>query len=276
MSPSCNDRGQAAHAGAASVAAVPRVGQAREWASFEDPAEDRTWLVDVGFLASPWHCLFGQGCQGVLTAPAPELEQGCCSYGAHFTGESDVARVEAEAARLTAKQWQHRALAMRRGIVRRTKRAITTRMVDGACIFLNRPGFAGGSGCALHRAALEEGRRPLELKPEVCWQLPLRREDTTDLHGHVTSMLGPWERRHWGEGGQEFAWWCSEAPEAFAGAEPVYRSLRDELIEMCGTEVYALVAAYLDGRSGVLLPHPALRRRRPGPHSGAPSSSASS
>ncbi|MDA8295771.1 MAG: hypothetical protein M0004_04130 [Actinomycetota bacterium] len=255
---------------------MPGVGQAREWASFEDPSEDRTWLVDIGFLASPWRCLFGQGCQGVLTAPAPELEQGCCSYGAHFTGEDDVARVEAEAARLTAEQWQHRAIALRRGVVRRTKRAITTRMVDGACIFLNRPGFAGGSGCALHRAALEAGRRPLELKPEVCWQLPLRREDTNDPHGHVVSMLGPWERRHWGEGGEEFAWWCSEAPEAFAGAEPVYRSLRDELVEMCGNEVYALVAAYLDERCGVLLPHPVLRGARRRRHSGAPSSSASS
>ena len=48
--------------------------------------EKRQWQIDVTFLASSWRCIFGQGCQGVLTEPAPELVQGCCSYGAY---ESD-------------------------------------------------------------------------------------------------------------------------------------------------------------------------------------------
>ena len=59
---------------------------AHEWVSFDDPDEERTWLFDVTFLASAWTCIFGHGCQGVLTGPTPELVQGCCSYGAHFTG----------------------------------------------------------------------------------------------------------------------------------------------------------------------------------------------
>ncbi|MGH9296338.1 MAG: hypothetical protein ACRD0B_13480, partial [Acidimicrobiales bacterium] len=59
---------------------------AREWLSFEDSSEDRTWMVDVSFLESGWCCIYGNGCQGVLTEPAPELAQGCCSYGAHLTG----------------------------------------------------------------------------------------------------------------------------------------------------------------------------------------------
>ena len=58
---------------------------AHEWVSFEDAEEMRTWVFDVTFLASRWTCIFGRGCQGVLTGPAPELVQGCCSYGAHFT-----------------------------------------------------------------------------------------------------------------------------------------------------------------------------------------------
>jgi len=29
-----------------------------------------------------------------------------------------------------------------------------TRVIDKTCIFLNRPGFEGGAGCALHLAAL--------------------------------------------------------------------------------------------------------------------------
>ena len=46
-----------------------------EWVSFDDLEEERTWVFDVTFLTSNWKCIFGEGCQGVYTAPAPELEQ---------------------------------------------------------------------------------------------------------------------------------------------------------------------------------------------------------
>jgi len=136
-----------------------------------------------------------------------------------------------------------------------------TRLVEGACIFLNRPGFPGGAGCALHRAAIEGGGRPIDLKPDVCWQLPLRLEDVTDDGGHVTSTVGQWDRRHWGDGGAEFHWWCTEAPEAFGASSPVYRTMGDELVELCGAPIYRLLVGYLETRSGaVALPHPVLRR----------------
>jgi hypothetical protein len=246
----------------AALAAAPE--GAHEWVSFPDPDENRAWIFDVTFLLSGWHCIYGRGCQGVLTGPAPELEQGCCSYGAHFTDADDSARVLAAAKGLTAAQWQFRARGRRGGMVRTDEDgALVTRLVDGACIFLNRPGFAGGAGCALHRGALEGDARPMDFKPDVCWQLPLRRADQTDEAGHVTSTVGQWDRRHWGDGGMEFHWWCTDAPEAFGGREPVYRHLRDELIGLCGADVYALVATYLDARRGsavVALPHPAVRR----------------
>jgi hypothetical protein len=121
----------------------------------------------------------------------------------------------------------------------------------------------------------------MDLKPDVCWQLPLRREDTTDERGRVTSTVTQWDRRHWGDGGDEFHWWCTSAPEAFGARKPVYRAMRDELVELCGAAVYQLVAGYLDARVGggagagarsagarsagaVPLPHPAVR---PGPAS---------
>ncbi|HEX9530505.1 MAG TPA: hypothetical protein VF954_05165 [Acidimicrobiales bacterium] len=221
-----------------------------EWISFADPGEDRTWVFDVTFLLSPWTCIFGRGCQGVLTGPAPELSQGCCSYGAHLTDEADVARVTAAAATLTASQWQFRARGRKAGISRTNADGdVVTREVEGACVFLNRPGFAAGPGCALHRAALDRGVPPLSLKPNVCWQLPLRREDEVAGTGHVTSTVRQWDRRDWGDGGFEFHWWCTEAPEAFAGHRPVYQELRDELVELVGPEVYDLVAGYLSGRS---------------------------
>jgi hypothetical protein len=238
---------------------------AHEWVSFEDPDEERTWVFDVTFLLSHWECIFGRGCQGVLTGPAPELVQGCCSYGAHFTGEEDVERVKEAAATLTASQWQFKKKAGRGIIKNDGGGGSMTRLVDGACIFLNRPGFPGGAGCALHRAALERGESPMVLKPDVCWQLPLRREDATADDGHVTSTVTQWDRRHWGEGGAEFHWWCTEAPEAFGGDSPVYRHMRDELVALTGPLVYGMLAAYLEERSatrpgpGVPLPHPAVR-----------------
>jgi hypothetical protein len=69
----------------------------REWVTFVDPKEDgRTWQIDVTFLLSSWHCIFGAGCQGVYDNPTPELSQGCCTYGAYFSDKNDrdhVARV---------------------------------------------------------------------------------------------------------------------------------------------------------------------------------------
>jgi hypothetical protein len=248
---------------------------AHEWVSFEDPSEDRTWVLDVTFLASSWQCIYGAGCQGVLTGPAPERMEGCCSYGAHFTDEADAERVAAAAETLSDEQWQFRSKGRRRtGVVKRgSNGSLKTRLVAGACIFLNRPDYPGGAGCALHRAAIERGVPPLVLKPDVCWQLPLRREDTATADGHVTSTLGEWGRRHWGEGGSEFHWWCTEAPEAFTRGVPVYESLRDEIVAMAGQDVYDLLTSYLRsrtarqaesrgrGRESTLLAHPTVRRR---------------
>ncbi|MGC8471320.1 MAG: hypothetical protein ACP5PM_03375 [Acidimicrobiales bacterium] len=235
-----------------------------EWVSLDDPDEDRTWIFDVTFLTSTWTCVYGRGCQGVLTEPAPDLLQGCCSHGAHFVDDDDVRRVEKAAESLGDAEWQFRGRALRKGITRTTKTGETmTRLVDGACILLNRPGFPTGAGCALHHAALATGRRPLDLKPDVCWQLPLRREDQVADDGHVTSTVGQWDRRHWGAGGQDFAWWCTEDPRAFAGTKPVYEQLAEELTAIAGKKVQRALRAYLEDRyrrARVPLPHPAVRR----------------
>ena len=239
-----------------------------EYVSFDAVDEHRTWVFDVTFLTSPWHCIYGHGCKGVLTAPAPEMAQGCCSYGAHLVDEDDANAVLSAADRLTDEQWQHRRVAVRRGgpIRRDAKGTLLTRLVGEACIFLNRPGFSGGAGCALHRAALEAGERPLDWKPDVCWQLPLRLVETADESGQVVSTLREWKRRDWGAGGLEFHWWCTDAPDAFDGDRPVYVELRDEIVEMVGEWAYQRFVDHVTGvtraRSGqTVLPHPALRRR---------------
>lgn len=236
-----------------------------EWISFEDPDEHRTWLFDATFLRSDYMCVFGCGCKGILDEPAPELAQGCCSHGAHFADAGDVANVERHFERVRPEHMQFHAKALKKGYLRdgdpddEGAPTVVTRVVDDACIFLNRPGFDGGIGCALHIAALDAGERPLDWKPEVCWQVPVRLEHSTDESGHVTSRLREWKRRDWGDGGDDFGWWCTESPEAFVGEEPVYRSARDEIVQLVGAHIYEMLVMQLERPGWVPLPHPVRR-----------------
>lgn len=220
-----------------------------ELVSFEDPEEDRTWVFDLTFLESNWTCIFGQGCKGVFEEDATELHQGCCSHGAHLVDKADRKNLEQHAKRLRSDQWQFHEVGRARGFTTRNDDGDrATRRVDGACIFLNRPDFPGGSGCALHSAALEANERPLDWKPEVCWQLPLRRLDDSDPNGHVTSTIREWKRRDWGDGGAAFHWWCTakeEQADAFIGGRAVWQTMADELRAMVGDPVYESLAAHL-------------------------------
>ena len=236
---------------------------ARDWISFEDD-ESTTWLFDASFLNSDWTCIFGRGCKGVLEEDATALGQGCCSHGAHFADKADRKAVEVNIKRLDATNWQRRKVTKQLGgpILKNDEGEWATRIVDGACCFHNDPDFPGGGGCALHRAALEAGERPLDWKPDVCWQLPLRLYTETDHQGAVTHTLREWKRRDWGDGGADFHWWCTESKDAFVGHQPVYRELQDEIIELVGDAPYQWLAAHLDARSArQILTHPAKRRR---------------
>lgn len=243
-----------------------------EWVSFDDPDEQRTWVWDLTFLTSNWSCLFGNGCPGIGEEPAPELEHGCCTWGAHFTDAADRAKVEAKVALLEPDEWQLRAEADKAPPIYRNAEGDTvSRVVDGACIFLNRADHPDGAGCALHAAALRRGESIVDWKPEVCWQVPVRRQDDTDGYGHVTSTIREWKRRDWGEGGDDFHWWCTEGPEAFIGSEPVWEACKEELIALSSPAAYASLRTYLrarasSGGSGVVpVPHPALKVRRKRP-----------
>ena len=218
------------------------------------------------FLTSNWKCIFGDGCQGVLTGPAPELVQGCCSYGAHLIDKKDARRVEKIAKTLTADEWENHGT--KKPVIHTNKHGeLVTRIKGDACVFLNSPEFGAGAGCALHYAALQRGVNPLTYKPEVCWQLPLRREDQVEEDGHVISTIRQWDRRHWGKGGLEFHWWCTEDPEAFVGTKT--RLPRDGGgADRDGRRprVYKRFLAYIRQRERlraqrVPLPHPAVRKR---------------
>jgi hypothetical protein len=247
---------------------VPKPEDLHEYVSFEDPNEDRTWVFDATFLMSNYECIFGRGCQGVLDADATDMNQGCCSYGAHMLDEDDVSDVQRHVQRLTPEHWQFHDKAKKRGegtdswLKAEKDGTEVTRLVDDACIFLNRPGFAGGAGCAFHVAAEAAGERPLDWKPDVCWQVPVRRSDETEADGHITTTVREWKRRDWSEGGHEFHWWCTDSHEAFIGKNPAYQYLREELIEMSNPAAYKMLVKILEARTAVYLPHPKLKITR--------------
>ena len=213
------------------------------------------WRFEREFLESNWTCLFGRGCKGILEHEASDLNQGCCSLGAHFgdgpAGRAEAMNVDAYAAMLTPEQFQFHDVAHAtttghddetgaNGIFGDAERS-HTRVVDGACIFLNRPGFAGGEGCALHIAALAADESPTEWKPSVCWQLPLRIDWEEVDEDTERATVRRWTRADWGDHGTTMAWCCTERSdggEAYTGSEPVIDSLAEELTALAGDEVY--------------------------------------
>lgn len=246
----------------------------RAWVEFADPADaGQVYRCDLTWLTSNWSCIFGTGCQGIY---AGRPDDGCCTLGAHFSDTDDEERVAEWVDRLTPEQWQHRDEALsRKGKLARAgwtevddEGDRKTRVVDGACIFLNRPGFAAGVGCALHGLALQHDVHFVETKPDVCWQLPIRRQYRTvelaDETSYLEISIGEYERSGWGPGGHDLDWYCSSNTEAHVGAEPVYLSNATELIAMMGQPAYDELArhceAQLRSRSQLAL-HPASPRQ---------------
>lgn len=217
----------------------------RLWTEFTDPADSGQRLrCDLTWLTSSWQCVFGNGCAGIY---ADRPDDGCCTLGAHFTDDDDVDRVAAAAATLTPQDWQFHALGTatgrRRDWIEREDGARKTRVVQDACIFLNRPDFPGGPGCALHRQAIVAGVPPHTVKPDVCWQLPIRRlyrqVEVQDGSSYLEITITEYDRRGWGPGGHDLDWYCSGNPAAHTGREPVFRSCAAELIELIGEAAYA-------------------------------------
>ena len=198
---------------------------------------DTIWRFDRAFLTSNWTCIWGRGCQGILPEPAEELGQGCCSLGADLDEGDESRTLAALAAMLSPDGFEHHDQAQAGGIFRDVERT-STRVVDGACIFLNRPGFAGGAGCALHLAALRHGESPTDWKPSVCWQLPLKVDwEAGEGDTEVATVRG-WTRADWGDDGETMAWCCTEGERAYVGDRPVVESLALELEAIAGSAVY--------------------------------------
>ncbi len=237
-----------------------------DWLSLHDE-DGTTWLFDATFLLSSYHCIYGQGCCSIEPADRPDLmgALGCCTHGAHFVDDEDREKVAARVAQLGDDEWELARTARARGgpFKRHRDGDWMTRTTDGACIFLNRQTFAGGAGCALHAAALRRGERPLDWKPSVCWQVPIRLDVHEDDYGHQTVLVRAWQRRDWGPGGDEFGWWCIEEGAAYSAPDPVYLTSREELTELVGDGVYKRLADELGARVAQATPVTLTDRRKP-------------
>lgn len=256
----------------------------REWLEFLDPASDQHIIqVDLTWLLSTYQCGFAtSACRGIS---AEHPDAGCCVHGAFLTDDADRSRLRTCAMQLTPQEWQHHPgtwdpdeqelepwlewdeLENEEGV---TEPALKTLTVNGACIFANREGFAAGAGCALHAWAQRTGIPLTYAKPEVCWQLPLRRvqhwEKRPDGVEQLRTIITEYNRRGWGSGGEDFDWYCTTDPGCHAGTQPLWRTHKEELVELIGAQAYEVVAAHCAERerlspSGfpLLSVHPATR-----------------
>jgi hypothetical protein len=236
----------------------------RAWVEFIDPADaTQRYRCDLTWLVSRWHCIFGAGCKGIY---ADRPDDGCCTLGAHFSDKADEKRVRRFVKLLGPQDWQFYDVGRRKDawVEVDDDGERKTAVHDGACIFLNRPGFEAGQGCALHAWALRSDRHPLETKPNVCWQLPIRRlfrdVELSDNTSYTEVTITEYDRRGWGEGGHDLDWYCSGNTEAHTASEPVYESYRAELVELMGQAAYDTLREHCveyEANRSALTRHPA-------------------
>jgi len=247
---------------------------ARDWVEFRNPDNsEEIFKCDITWLTSYWQCIYGNGCCGI---DADKPDAGCCSDGAYYTNKMDEERVLKSARKLTKSEWQFYDQARDRskknlniseiGLDKDRK----TRKIDDSCIFLNRvgyeaPGYIGKFGCALHHLASKEGLHPMYTKPDICWQLPLRRSWEVRDEGEkeiTVVVIGEYERSAWGEGGADLDWYCTSNSEAHVGKIPVYQSNKTELIKMMGKTGYLELEKLCDSRMAAIAATKKAQKRR--------------
>jgi hypothetical protein len=209
---------------------------------------ETVWRFDREFLESNWTCIWGRGCQGIGVHAAPELARGCCSLGAELDGLDETMMVAASADGIDPAMFEHYELAAAEGCFSDASRT-NTRVVDGACIFLNRPGFEGGAGCALHLAAMAVGESPLDWKPSVCWQVPIKVDWEMGDDNIEVATVRRWSRTDWGADGHAMAWCCTDhrdGGEAYIGTTRVIDSLAEELEAIVGADVFVALRRKLE------------------------------
>ncbi len=263
----------------------------REWFEFVNP-EDPEHIIscDLTWLLSRYQCAFGTpACLGI-DAANPDV--GCCGHGAFLCDDDDRGNLTATVERMVADKemlgiqwWQRQPEGLLEEFATEhagddaqdaqsktdseeiepwlvwdeldndegePEPALKTKVIEGACIFANRQGWPTGAGCALHQWAAHHGISHIEAKPEVCWQLPLRRledwEERADGVEILRTTITEYDRRGWGGGGEDFDWYCTGDPNTHRNAEAIWRTHRDELVELIGLPCYEILAQHCQAR----------------------------
>ena len=227
---------------------------AREWAEFPNPENAaEIFKCDLTWLTSYWNCIFGNGCQGIDKDLA---DHGCCSDGAYYYDKADEVRVTAVAKRLTKSLWQNYDVARKGKQFKISELGLDndrkTKKINKTCIFFNEAEFSKEYfGCALHHLAIKEDKHFIETKPDICWQLPIRRSWESRSVGddkYEVIVIGEYTRQAWGDGGADMDWYCSSNTQAHDGAEPVYLSNKQELIKLMNLPAYEKLAELCSAR----------------------------
>lgn len=230
----------------------------REFFEFTHPEDPfHQFRIDLTWVESSYRCGFGTSACAGIDAALPQV--GCCVHGAFLTDEEDREQLRDAVLRMPADLWELAPANVKDALSHpeelepylvwdelddedgNPEPALKTTIVDGACIFANR----SNPGCAIHQWAIEAGEDLTVVKPEVCWQLPLRRleEWTTRADGQevLVTTITEYERRGWGDGGEDFDWYCTTAPACHAGEEPMFRTHRAELVALMGESAYEVL-----------------------------------
>ncbi|WP_219106336.1 hypothetical protein [Austwickia sp. TVS 96-490-7B] len=253
----------------------------RTWIEFTDPAEPAQRLrCDLTWLTSSYACIFAAGCLGI---DRHRPHDGCCALGAHLTDHDDLVRVRDAVTQLTPDDWQlHQHSTGPDGwwedsddLTEDDETELTTRLVDGACILLNRADHPGGPGCALHQYAQRHGLPPHSVKPDVCWQLPLRRTYRTvtlpDDTEYLEISIGEYDRRGWGPGGHDLHWYCTGSALSHHSNSALYLSCAAELIELIGRPAYDELHRLITAHPGIITyPATTVAHHPPAPTTSAP------
>ena len=228
---------------------------AREWIEFPNPENpSEIFKCDLTWLTSNWNCIFGRGCKGI---DKEFPNHGCCSDGAYYYSEEDEARTLKAASRLTPELWDNYDVAHQGKKLVITEIGLDkdrkTKRINKTCIFFNES--KEFFGCALHHLAEREGIHYAETKPDICWQLPLRRSWETRETGdkkYDVVVIGEYTREAWGEGGADLDWYCTSNTEAHNAATPIYLSHKTELVKMMNPDAYEILKDHCDLRINAL------------------------
>ena len=115
----------------------------------------------------------------------------------------------------------------RRRRLQRRRPARTPACVDGACIFLNRPGLRRRRG--LRAAPRRARRRRVADRLEAVGLLAAPdqgRLGAADDDGGEVATVRRWTRADWGDEGETMAWCCTEGDRAYVGDRAGHRVAR--------------------------------------------------